>query len=112
MPDQASLARGRRRQWTDPPQTEERFQFAIGSDFFEEFVASHSPSDMLRELVQNEYDAGGSRLEAFFGPAGLRVTGNGNPIDAAGWRRLSVMISTGPVAGAEGANASGLPLVA
>lgn len=79
---------------------DDRLRYAVGSDFIEEFVASHTASDVLREIVQNEYDAGGSRLEAIFGSDALRVIGNGRPIDAAGWRRLSVMFSTGRVAGA------------
>lgn len=81
------------------PEVDGRLRFTVGGDFLEEFVAGHTPSDMLRELVQNEYDAGGSRLEAVFDDEGLRVRGNGNPIDSAGWRRLSVMFSTGHVAG-------------
>ena len=79
---------------------ESRPRFAVGSDFLEHSWLSHTASDMLRELVQNEYDAGGSRLDAVFGNQELRVTGNGNPIDNAGWRRLSVMFSTGRIAGA------------
>ena len=52
---------------------------------------------MLRELVQNEYDAGGTEISVHFGSERLVITGNGNPIDTAGWKRLSVMLGTGLV---------------
>ncbi len=77
----------------------EGLQFRVGSDLLVEFVAGHTYADVVRELVQNEYDAGGSRLRVHFGADALTVTGNGQTIDAAGWRRLSVMLSTGHVAG-------------
>ena len=86
----------------DDLKVDDRLRFSIGSAFLEEFVADHDFADMLRELAQNEYDARGSRLEASFGPAEFVITGNGTVIDAPGWRRLSVMFSTGRVAGGEG----------
>ncbi len=55
---------------------------------------------MLRELVQNEYDAGGTELAIEFGQDALIVRGNGKPVDSAGWSRLSVMLGHGLVAGA------------
>src|SRR5438552_8592315 len=78
---------------------ESRLAFRVGTDLLLEFVAGHSHADLLRELVQNEYDAGGTRLTAEFGERELVVTGNGSPIDDRGWRRLRVMMSTGSVAG-------------
>lgn len=78
---------------------ESRLKFRVGTDLLLEFVAGHSHADVLRELVQNEYDAGGTRLAAEFREHQLIVTGNGSPIDKRGWRRLSVMMSTGSVAG-------------
>ena len=86
----------------DDLEVDDRLRFSIGSAFLEEFVADHDFADMLRELAQNEYDARGSRLEASFGPAECVITGNGKVIDGPGWRRLSVMFSTGRVAGGEG----------
>ena len=60
-------------------------------------MSGHNHADVLRELVQNEYDAGGSRLQVLFGNGELIIRGNGSPIDAAGWKRLSVMLGTGLV---------------
>ena len=61
-------------------------QFNVGDSLVAEFARSHSSTDVLRELVQNEYDAGGSELSVVFGGDRLVVTGNGTPIDSAGWR--------------------------
>ena len=66
-----------------------------GNSVLLEFIRSHNPSAILRELAQNEYDAGGSALEVAFGQTGLEVRGNGIPIDRKGWRRLSVTLGTG-----------------
>ena len=76
-------------------------QFNVGESLVAEFARSHSPTDVLRELVQNEYDAGGSELSVVFGGDRLVVTGNGNPIDSAGWNRLSVMLGTGRIPNTE-----------
>lgn len=45
-----------------PPQINGEFQTRIGASIVEEFVAGHDASDVLRELVQNEFDAGGNRV--------------------------------------------------
>lgn len=68
---------------------------AYATSVLEEFVRSHSYSDIIRELVQNEYDAEGRRLEVVFEEASIRISGNGKPIDAKGWNRLSVTLGTG-----------------
>ena len=70
-------------------------QYVVTESAVEQFAQSHAPTDILRELVQNEYDAGGSELDVHFGSERLVITGNGNPIDAAGWERLRVMLGTG-----------------
>jgi hypothetical protein len=75
------------------------YEYRVGTDHLSEFAAGHSAADVLRELVQNEYDAGGSHLEVRFDEHALMVRGNGEVIDAAGWNRLSVMLGTGLVAG-------------
>jgi hypothetical protein len=53
---------------------------APGSSVVEQFVAGHDASDVLRELVQNEFDGGGNRLTVTFGEDSLEVTGNGRGI--------------------------------
>jgi hypothetical protein len=76
------------------------FRFRVGTSILTEFAVSHTPADVLRELVQNEYDAGGTELTVEFGPDALVVRGNGKTIDKAGWDRLGVMLGHGLVAGA------------
>ncbi|HEY1832774.1 MAG TPA: DUF3883 domain-containing protein [Acidimicrobiales bacterium] len=78
-----------------------RFSFRVGTSLLAEFALSHSPADVLRELVQNEYDADGTELTIDFDDDALVVSGNGRTIDSGGWRRLSVMLGTGLVAGGE-----------
>ena len=75
------------------------YRFVVGTSILAEFALSHTPADVLRELVQNEYDAGGTELEIEFGNEALIVRGNGTPIDAQGWKRLTVMLGTGTIAG-------------
>src|SRR5262245_65728494 len=77
------------------------FQFRVGTSVLIEFAVSHTHADVLRELVQNEYDAGGTELVIEFGQAALVVCGNGRTIDDAGWKRLSVMVGHGLVAGTQ-----------
>lgn len=78
------------------------FRFRVGTSILTEFAVSHTPADVLRELVQNEYDAGGTELTMEFGPDALVVRGNGKLIDKAGWDRLGVMLGHGLVAGTVG----------
>lgn len=85
------------------PDFSESRQTRIGSSFIEQFVAGHDASDVLRELVQNEYDGGGETLTLTFGSQGLEVTGTGGGIDQQGWDRLSVIVGTGSVVGSDGA---------
>lgn len=88
-----------------PPHLKGEFQTRIGASIVEEFVAGHDASDVLRELVQNEFDAGGNRVSVTFGATALTITGNGSSIDASGWLRLGVILGTGRVVGGEaGAN--------
>lgn len=86
-------------EWQVPEVAESDLTYAVTSSVLEQFAQGHTVGDVLRELVQNEYDAGGGSLSVSFGPAGLEVHGNGRVIDRAGWRRLSVMLGTGRVAG-------------
>lgn len=85
--------------WTPPEIPESDLKWAVASSVLEEFAQGHNFSDILRELVQNEYDAEGSSLAVAFAADGLHIHGNGKVIDRAGWRRLSVMLGTGRVVG-------------
>src|SRR3954453_11887741 len=78
---------------------DDAFAYHIGTSVLTEFALGHTPADVLRELVQNEYDATGTTMHVEFDDDALTVTGNGKVIDATGWRRLSVMLGTGAVAG-------------
>src|SRR5215470_13559792 len=77
------------------PSTDVQLRHSYTASILEQFVLSHSFADVLRELAQNEYDAEGRRLSVTFGEKSLQITGNGKPIDAKGWRRLSVTLGTG-----------------
>ena len=83
--------------WQPPELDTSELQHRFGNSVLLEFIRSHSPSAILRELVQNEYDAGGSTLEVAFGQTGIEARGNGIPIDRKGWRRLSVTLGTGAI---------------
>ena len=87
--------------WRRPKLDELDLHFLYTLSVLGEFVQGHDASDVLRELVQNEFDAQGTRLEIAFGTDSLRVRGNGVPIDAAGWKRLTVMLGQGQVAGSD-----------
>ena len=75
-------------------------QFRVATSVLDEFALSHTPADVLRELVQNEYDAGGTELVIDLDQEKLVVRGNGRTIDKAGWKRLSVMLGHGQISGA------------
>lgn len=81
------------------PPVDGKFRSALGSSIVEEFVAGHTPSDVLRELVQNEYDGKGTNLTVTLGTDGVHVSGNGEIIEEDGWRRLEVLLGTGRVVG-------------
>lgn len=83
--------------WTPPEVSAATFTFRFASSLLDEFVLSHSFDDVLRELVQNEYDAGGTQMSVNFGIDALEVSGSGKPIDADGWKRLSVMLGIGNI---------------
>ena len=82
-----------------PPDFSGSRRTRIGSSFIEQFVAGHDASDVLRELVQNEYDGGGESLTLTFWSRSLEVAGTGRNIDRNGWERLSVIVGTGNVMG-------------
>lgn len=82
-----------------PPDFSTSRKIRIGASFIEQFVVGHDASDVLRELVQNEFDGGGHVLTLTFGSRSLEVIGSGRNIDAKGWDRLSVIVGTGNVMG-------------
>ena len=88
--------------WQPPELDASELEHRYGDSVLLEFIRGHSSSAILRELVQNEYDAGGSVLEVAFGDESLEVVGNGTPIDRKGWRRLSVTLGTGTVSDLHG----------
>jgi len=90
-----------RLKWRRPEVEALPLQFSIADSVLKEFVLSHDPSAVLIELVQNEYDAEGTRLEMSLGEDSVTITGNGKPVDHAGWSRLSVMMGTGAIAGSD-----------
>jgi hypothetical protein len=87
--------------WSPPADIENGFRTKIGASVVEEFVAGHTATDVFRELVQNEFDAGGEEMSIFFGMSDLSISGTGRPIDSKGWTRLDVVLGTGRVAGDE-----------
>lgn len=86
-----------------PPDFGGQRRTRIGASIVEQFVAGHDASDVLRELVQNEFDAGGDRLVVTFGEDSLDVMGNGRGITQDGWKRLSVIVGIGRVVGEDAA---------
>lgn len=87
---------------SEPLLADADFALQFGESVIVEFIRGHAAADVLRELVQNEYDAGGGNVAIHFGSEGLTVRGSGRPIDEQGWRRLSVMLGTGAVVGVPG----------
>jgi len=87
------------RDWVPPDADALELTYAVTSSVVEQFAHGHTVSDVLRELVQNEYDGHGRSLSIEFSEKGLNVRGSGDSIDRAGWQRLSVMLGTGHVSG-------------
>ena len=82
-----------------PPDFEGHRRTRIGASIVEQFVAGHDPGDVLRELVQNEFDGGGDCLNVTFSADALDIVGNGRGITSDGWKRLSVIVGPGRVVG-------------
>lgn len=71
----------------------------FGSSVIDQFVQAHSPADVFRELVQNEFDAQGAEITIRFGERMLSVSGTGRPVNSKGWKRLQVIMGTGTALG-------------
>jgi hypothetical protein len=85
--------------WTPPPVAAEMMRYEVGTSLIAQFAGGHDFAGVLRELIQNEFDAGGSTLSVELREDSLVVSGNGRGFDASGWRRLKVMLGTGQIAG-------------
>jgi hypothetical protein len=81
------------------PVIDGRPESAIGDSVIAGFVEAHTPTDVLRELVQNEYDAHGTKLSVTFLADYLRIVGNGDGVDPSGWARLGLLMGTGRAIG-------------
>lgn len=87
--------------WRPPLPDPVNLVVRYGDSIAEQFARGHDFPAILRELIQNEYDAGGSSVEVTFEPDALRVQGTGAAIGPDGWKRLSVVMGTGRVTGPE-----------
>jgi len=85
--------------WSPPDDSAEGYETKIGGSIIDQFVVGHDPTDVLRELVQNEFDADGDVMTVIFGADQLSISGSGRPINKEGWQRLDVVIGTGRMAG-------------
>lgn len=85
--------------WSPPADSDDGYATKIGGSIVDQFVLGHEPTDVLRELVQNEFDADGEVMAVTFGTEQLSISGSGRPINKKGWDRLDVVIGTGRVAG-------------
>src|SRR5579859_543134 len=98
--DRAAISRREavgRDDWQAPDPGSLALRWTVATSTLDQFVLDHDHLDVLRELVQNEYDAQGRSLEINFQEDHLEVVGSGNPVDRDGWQRLSVMLGTGRV---------------
>ena len=87
--------------WDLPDVQNLPLEFTVADSVLTEFIQGHEPSAVLVELVQNEYDAEGTKMEVMFGKDSVTISGNGHAIDPPGWNRLSVMLGTGNVGSTE-----------
>jgi len=67
-------------EWIRPEISGSDLTYAVTSSVLVEFAQGHTVSDVLRELTQNEYDAGGRSLSVLFGNEALEIHGNGRVI--------------------------------
>ena len=63
-----------------------------------QFILGLRPDDLVAELIQNELDAGSTRTVLSFEAGRMTCSGNGEPIDAEGWSRLSYLKGAGDLA--------------
>ena len=63
-----------------------------------QFINGLRPDDLVAELIQNEIDAGSTHTIISFEADRFTCTGNGNPVDDDGWKRLSFLRGAGDLA--------------
>ncbi len=77
---------------------DDAYKFVLHTDQapeFWQFLNGLRGDDLLVELIVNELDARSSHTEIRFEPDRLICIGNGDPIDADGWKRLSFIKGAG-----------------
>ncbi|HYD64158.1 hypothetical protein [Azospirillum sp.] len=60
-----------------------------------QYIAGLRPDDLIPEMGQNDFDAGATETVIQFGPDALVCQGNGRPVDAEGWERLTWFLGAG-----------------
>ena len=65
---------------------------------FWQYLQGLASADLVTELLQNELDAGSTRTRIVFATDRLVCEGNGEPVDADGWKRLSFLRGAGDLA--------------
>lgn len=71
--------------WSPPDDSADGYKTKIGGSIIDQFVVGHDATDVLRELVQNEFDADGDVMAVTFGADQLSISGSGRPINKKGW---------------------------
>src|SRR5438874_13611533 len=60
-----------------------------------EFLNDLRSDDIITELVQNDLDQQATKTTITITQEALVAEGNGQPVDATGWRRLTYMLGAG-----------------
>ena len=81
--------------WDSTQIENQHFQYRLGSKLVEELIASHSLLDILLELSQNSYDAYAKKLTIDFRDNDVIIQDDGEGFSVDGWRRVTVVLSTG-----------------
>src|SRR5665213_1985245 len=65
-PAAAAMATTSAQLWSLPDDSDDGYATKIGGSIVDQFVLGHDPTDVFRELVQNEFDAGGDVMAVTF----------------------------------------------
>ena len=63
-----------------------------------QFINGLRPDDLVTELIQNEIDAGSTHTTISFERDRFTCSGNGQPVDGDGWKRLTYLRGAGDLA--------------